>query len=125
MLVGSAWVGLDLLVAVGDGVALGDCGGWVFSGELAVGVGKILDVAVAVGLLGFVGVVSPGFSPPGALVGNTEPGAVGVGVKVGLMGVIRAMLLGLPVLGAGFTPNKSWRISNPMAGTDSGISSTP
>lgn len=125
MLVGKTWVGFDPLVAVGVRVAVGDCGGRVFAGELGVGVAVFLAVGVGLDLLGLVGVISPGFSSSGAPVGNTEPGAGKVGVDVGLLGVIWAMPLGLPVSGAGLTPSKSSRISNPMAGTDSGISSTP
>ena len=125
MLVGITWVGLDPLVAVGVGVAVGAAGGKVFAGELDVGVAEFLAVGVAVGLMGFVGVICAGFSSSGAPVGTTAPGAAKVGVEVGLLGVIWAMPSGLPISGAGLTPSKSSRISNPIAGTDSGISSTP
>ena len=103
---------LGVLVAAGRG--------WV-----TVGVGERTTpgVAVSTGLL--VGLLSPGSVFLGVGAPGKVPSSDDVGVGEGKFGVTSAIPAGLPVSGGWFMPSKSWRISNPIAGTETGISSTP
>lgn len=125
VLVAGPIVGLIQGVAVGGFVGSGSCGGVVLTGCWAVGVGVRCKAGVAVFLAWLVGVLSPGIPPAGVEVEGKDPVQGSVGVGVGLYGVTSAIPPGLPVSGGRLTPSKSWMISSPITGTETGISSTP
>ena len=102
-------------------MGLGSGGGSVLTGSWEVGVGVRFKTGVAVFLGCPVAVLSAGGWVD---VAGSSPVQGKVGVGVGLR-VTNAMPPGRPVSGGEFIPSKSWMISNPMAGTETGISSTP
>jgi hypothetical protein len=107
------WVGgIAVLVAVG-GMPV----------EVGVGERTRSGVGVVVGSL--VGLLSSGWVTSGTGVLSPVEIASAVGVGDGISGVICAMPAGPPVSGGGFIPIKSCRISRPIAGTETGSSSTP
>ena len=123
--VGDDFVGLGQEVGVGWSVVLGPWGGLVFTGSPEVAVGVRIYVAVTVCPGCSVGGFSPGGISPGVDVAGGSPTNRKVGVGVGSAGVTRAIPPDRPVSGGRAIPSKSWMISNPIAGTDTGISSTP
>jgi hypothetical protein len=113
------------LLAVGGNVAVGSWGGLVATGATSVGVGVRTTAGGTVLVALLVGVLTLGVALPGVDVAGRLPAENSVGVGVGEDGVTCAILSRLPVSGGRLTPSRSWIISNPIAGTDTGISSTP
>lgn len=91
----------------------------------AVGVCERIAAGVADSRCSLVGVLPAGSLASGVEVQTSVPLHGNVGVGEGNLGVTKAISAGLPVSGGAFIPNKSWMISKPIAGTDTGISSTP
>ena len=142
MLVGGAGLGKGVFVGdggrVGSGVLVADArvglgtavsGGWrvgggssvvsVPVGTAGVDVGVWLVTGVADAEGGLVAVPPVG----GEIDVPPTKGSAAVGVGVG--DETRATPSARPVSGGSLTPSKSWMISRPMAGTETGISSTP
>jgi hypothetical protein len=119
VLVADSGVELGMLVSGGCRVGSGPCCVVVAAGPPRVGVDVALVTGVADEPAGLVAVLSRG----GEI--DVPPADCKVAVGVGLEDGASATPSGRVISEGVLTPSKSWMISSPIAGTDTGISSIP